>query len=204
MLIKNLQLGHLETNCYVVTDEASLLCAVIDPGDESNTVLHYLEQNRLTCKAILLTHGHFDHTGAVLALMEETGAALYMGQKDANVRVGRADYFFTPPPGTIYVTEGQEITVGALTFTVIETPGHTPGGVTYRCENALFTGDTLFKDSCGRTDFDGGDMNTLMASLRKLADLPGDFEVYPGHLGSTTLARERRSNYYLTYAMQNR
>ena len=89
---------------------------------------------------------------------------------------------------------------GGLTFTVLETPGHSPGSVTYRCEDALFTGDTLFRDSCGRTDLPGGDMETLMGSLLKLYDLPGDYEVYPGHMDSSTLARERAFNYYMRYA----
>ena len=99
-----------------------------------------------------------------------------------------------------YVAEGQTIPVGGLTFTVLETPGHSPGSVTYRCEDALFTGDTLFRDSCGRTDLPGGDMETLMGSLLKLYDLPGDYEVYPGHMDSSTLARERAFNYYMRYA----
>ena len=197
MLIKSLTVGPIETNCYIVTDEDTLQCAVIDPGDESNTIMDYLEDNHLTAKYIFLTHGHFDHTTAVAAVQEETGAAVCIHRAD----VGVGDYRFTPPAGAIFYGEGDTFTVGALTFRVIETPGHTPGGVCLLCENALFCGDTLFRDSCGRTDLPGGDMPTLMQSLKKLASLPGDYEVYPGHMESSTLDRERRFNYYMRYAM---
>ena len=153
MLIKCLPVGHLMTNCYIVTDETTLECAVIDPGDESNTILYYLEDNHLTCRAILLTHGHYDHTGAVYAVHEETGAPVYMNALDAGTAVAFDSYTFTPPEGTIFYKEGDEVRVGNLTFRVMETPGHTPGGVTLICGDALFTGDTLFAGSCGRTDF---------------------------------------------------
>ena len=142
MLIKCLPVGHLMTNCYIVTDETTLECAVIDPGDESNTILYYLEDNHLTCRAILLTHGHYDHTGAVYAVHEETGAPVYMNALDAGTAVAFDSYTFTPPEGTIFYKEGDEVRVGNLTFRVMETPGHTPGGVTLICGDALFTGDT--------------------------------------------------------------
>ena len=201
MLIKDLQLGQLETNCYIVTDEDTLECAVIDPGDESNTVMDYLESNHLKCIYIFITHGHFDHTMAVSAVHEQTGAQICMNEKDSHATIGNAPFRFTPPDGTVFYSEGDEFTIGSLTFKVIETPGHTPGGVTLVCGNALFTGDTLFADSCGRTDFPGGSIDELMGSLRKLAALPGDYEVYPGHMGSTTLDRERRFNCYMRYAL---
>jgi len=133
MLIKCLPVGHLMTNCYIVTDETTLECAVIDPGDESNTILYYLEDNHLTCRAILLTHGHYDHTGAVYAVHEETGAPVYMNALDAGTAVAFDSYTFTPPEGTIFYKEGDEVKVGNLTFRVMETPGHTPGGVTLIC-----------------------------------------------------------------------
>ena len=203
MLIKTLPLGQLETNCYIVTDEDSLCCAVIDPGDESNTVLDYLESNHLKCKYIFLTHGHFDHTMAVNAVHEETGATVCINEKDARADIPSAPYRFTPPDGSVFYKEGDEFRVGKLTFYVMETPGHTLGGVTLRCENALFTGDTLFRDSCGRTDFPGGDMNVLMSSLKKICALDGDYEVYPGHMDSSTLERERMFNYYCRYALRS-
>ena len=198
MLIKTLEVGHLGTNCYVVTDENSLLCAVIDPGDESGVIMDYLEDNKLQCKVIMLTHGHFDHVGAVKAVQEETGAELYMHLNDC----GEWPNKFDAPDGTHFYDEGDCVEVGALRFHVMATPGHTPGGVTLQCEDALFTGDTLFKDSCGRTDLPGGDMPTEARSLRRLAMLEGDFDVYPGHMEATTLDRERRFNRYVLSAMR--
>jgi len=201
MLIKTLELGHMGTNCYIVTDEDSLECAVIDPGDESNTVLDYLEANHLKCRLVLLTHGHFDHTGAVRQVMEETGAPLVMHAADACTGRSSNGFDFVPPENTAFCREGDVYRVGSLEFRVLETPGHTPGGVSYVCGDALFTGDTLFKDSCGRTDFPGGDVQTLLDSLAKLAALEGDYEVYPGHMDSSTLERERSFNYYMRYAL---
>ena len=198
MYIKCLPVGHLMTNCYIVGDEASRLCAVIDPGDESNTILDYLEENHLKCEAILLTHAHYDHVGAVDVLHEETGALVYMHEGDIGVIVGAGNFVYEPPEGSIMLHEGSLIRVGSLTFDVLETPGHTPGGVTFRCENALFTGDTLFRGSCGRTDFPGGSMEQELRSLARLAALDGDYEVYPGHMDFSTLGFERRFNPYLT------
>lgn len=198
MLIKTLTVGQIETNCYVVTDEDTLRCAIIDPGDESNTILNYLEENHLQARYILLTHGHFDHVLAVAAIREETGATVCMSPRD----VGKGDYAFLPPEGSVMVREGDRLNVGKLVFQVMETPGHTPGGVCYLCEDAIFSGDTLFAGSCGRTDLPGGDMPALLRSLKRLSELPGDYEVYPGHMGPTTLDRERRGNYYMNYALQ--
>ena len=200
MLIKDFQLGQLETNCYIVTDEDTLECAVIDPGDESNTVLDYLEEHKLRCRFIFLTHGHYDHTMAVAALAEETGAAVCINERDTKATEGDAPFAHRPPDGAMLYSEGDGGRGGSLEFRVMETPGHSPGSVTLICGDALFTGDTLFRDSCGRTDPPGGDMNTLLRSLRRLAELPGDYEVYPGHMDSTTLERERRFNYYMRYA----
>ena len=201
MLIKTLPVGQLETNCYVVTDEQSLRCAVIDPGDESNTILDYLEDNRLHCEAILLTHGHYDHVGAVGAVAEETGATVYMNRRDDCG--GRDPHLpYTLGEGGEYVDEGDSIEIGALRFEVFATPGHTPGGLSFRCGEALFTGDTLFRGSCGRTDLPGGDMDEELRSLKKLCALPGDYEVYPGHMEASTLDRERMLNYYCRQAMR--
>ena len=201
MLIKTIPVGHLETNCYVVTNEDTLQCAVIDPGDESNTILDYLEDNRLHCTAILLTHGHYDHVGAVEGVMEETGAIVYMHEED-DARIRRNPHFpFTLPAGGKYYKDGDVVETAGLRFEVLGTPGHTPGGVTLRCEDALFTGDTLFKGSCGRVDLPGGDMDEELRSLRKICSLPGEYEVYPGHMDSSTLERERMFNYYCRAAM---
>ena len=202
MLIKTIPVGQLETNCYIVTDENTLECAVIDPGDESNTILDYLEMNRLKCRAVLLTHGHYDHVGAVDTIAEETGAVVYMNERD-DIRHSADPHlpYMLKANGRSY-DDGDVIELGGLRFDVIATPGHTPGGVTLRCEDALFTGDTLFKGSCGRTDLPGGDMEQELRSLRRICELPGDYEVYPGHMDSSTLEREREFNYYCRAAMR--
>lgn len=201
MLIKTIPVGQLETNCYIVTNEATLECVVIDPGDESNTILDYLEDNRLQCRAVMLTHGHFDHTGAALSVAEETGATVYMNTRDD--RGGQVfELPFRLPAGGICYDDGDVIDEAGMRFEILATPGHTPGGVTVRVENALFTGDTLFRGSCGRVDLTGGDARALSRSLKKLCCLPGDYEVYPGHMDSTTLERERNFNYYCREAVK--
>ncbi|MDO4991018.1 MAG: MBL fold metallo-hydrolase [Eubacteriales bacterium] len=202
MLIKTLPVGQLETNCYVVTNENALESVVIDPGDEANTILDYLESNRLRCAAIFLTHGHYDHVGAVAALREETGAPVYMNPRDDASRAVDAHMTYRMQPGDKAYDEGDTVEAAGLVFHVMATPGHTPGGVTLRCEDALFTGDTLFKGSCGRTDLPGGDMEQELNSLRRICELPGDYEVYPGHMDPSTLERERAFNYYCRAAMR--
>lgn len=203
MLIKTMSLGHLQANCYIVTDEDTLECAVIDPGGESNTVLDYLEDNKLKCKYILLTHGHFDHTGAVEEVQKGTGATIAMSARDTAKNALEMMYKYKVPPcGAEYLKDGDLISVGKLMFEVIATPGHSKGGLTFRCGDALFTGDTLFRDSCGRTDFPGCSGEEMLKSLKKLASLEGDFDVYPGHMEATTLERERRCNFFVQEAMR--
>ena len=208
MLIKTITVGAYETNCYIVADEKTLECAVIDPGSDASTILNYLEETHLRCRFVLLTHGHFDHTGAVNDVLADTDALLMMHKADVGVSVGGDFYRFIPPDGTKYFADGDIVCVGALSFTVIETPGHTPGSVTLQCsesggdETVYFTGDTLFRDSCGRTDFPGSSTEDMLRSLKRLADLPGDGEVYPGHGFSSTLSRERSVNYFMNAAMR--
>ncbi len=202
MLIKTLTVGQIETNCYVVTNENTLECVIIDPGDESNYIMNYLEENHLKCEAIFLTHGHFDHVLAVNAIMEQTGAEVYICPRDDANITGDRNYCFMLPEGGHHYDEGDVLRFAGLTFQILATPGHTRGGVCIICENALFCGDTLFRGSCGRVDLPGGDMMTELQSLKRLCDLPGDYEVYPGHMDSTTLERERNFNYYCREAMR--
>ena len=202
MLIKTIPVGQLETNCYVVTNEDTLECVVIDPGDEANTILDYLESNHLKCRAVVLTHAHADHIGALTLVAEELDVPFYMNEREKAIR--QRDRLFLDlyeKRGRNY-DDGDTVDIAGLHFQIVATPGHTPGGVTIRCEDALFTGDTLFKGSCGRTDLRGGDMEVELASLRKICQLPGDYEVYPGHMDSSTLERERQFNYYCRAALR--
>ena len=202
MLIKTLPVGDLETNCYVVTNEKTLESVVIDPGDESNTILDYMESNHLTCKAIFLTHGHYDHVGAVEAVQEETGATVYMNAKDDAKNMHSFHFPFTLPENGRTYDDGDVVSAAGIDFSILSTPGHTPGSVVIRAEDALFTGDTLFRGSCGRTDLDGGSMEEMLQSLRKIFSLEGDYEVYPGQMDCSSLIRERSFNYYCRAAMQ--
>ena len=204
MLIKTLPVGHLETNCYVVTNETTLECVVIDPGDESNTILDYLEDNHLTCRAIFLTHGHFDHTGACETVAEETAAPVYMNPADDASRRKSSHFPYSLPENGIPFTDGSTVEAAGMKFEILFTPGHTPGGVTIQSDGVLFTGDTLFRGSCGRTDLDGGDPAQLEESLRKICAFVGSYEVYPGHMDSTSLVREKNFNYYCRKAMHNK
>ena len=201
MLIKTLSLGQFETNCYIVTNEKTLECVIVDPGDESNTILNYIEDNKLKPQAIFITHGHMDHVGAADAVRQELNIPVYMNEKDdENRHPGMWSY--PMPQGGIYNKEGDVIEKAGMSFRIIETPGHTPGGVSIICEDVIFTGDTLFQGSAGRTDMEGGDTETELRSLKKLCMLPGDYEVYPGHMGPSTLERERNFNYYCRLAME--
>ena len=188
MKIDRLPVGMLATNCYIVSDDAGR-CAVIDPGDEPDRIVDFLDDNGLRCEKILLTHGHFDHIGGLESLKKATGALLVMHAGDRPMVKSTPD---------ILCADGQIIEAGDLRFEVIETPGHTPGGVCYKCGGALFSGDTLFRDSVGRTDFEGGSFETLRRSLAKLCALPdADLKVYPGHMGTTSLAYERENNPFI-------
>ncbi len=200
MKIECLPVGWLRANCYVVWDEETKKAAVIDPGGNPEIILGYLEENGLTCEAILLTHAHDDHTKGVYGVMEPTGARVYMNKGDVGLTVRRTGLCFQEPEDTIFIGEGDVIEVGNLRFHVIETPGHTPGGLCFTCADALFSGDTLFKGSTGRADL-GGDFDTELRSLKKLGNLKGDFNVFPGHAGATTLQFERDTNPYMQRGM---
>ena len=192
--IRTLALGAYQTNCYLVWGEDSPSCVVIDPGYEPDTVLYEAKKLGKEIEAILLTHGHFDHVGAVREIAAETDCKVYLCQQD-----------LTMPPqmtaGPLYYTntyaESDFVEAAGLTFKVLHTPGHTPGSVCLCCENVMFSGDTLFWGSCGRTDLPGGNWTTIRISLKRLADLPGDYDVYPGHGDATTLSFERKMNPYM-------
>ena len=191
--VSTLTLGMYQTNTYIIHEEASKTCCVIDPGYEANTILKKLDQLGLTLDAILLTHGHFDHVGAVRDLAADTGCRVFLCADDT-----RLPPMFTC--GKLYYTdtytEGSVLNMAGLSIHVLHTPGHTPGSVCLLVDDVLFSGDTLFAGSCGRTDI-GGDWVSMQKSLKRLAAMEGDFTVCPGHGGSTTLAAEKRYNPYM-------
>ena len=200
--VYTLPLGDYQTNCYIVCAAESKTCAVIDPGYFPERILSFLADKGLGLDAILLTHGHFDHVGAVKALVEATGCRLWMKESDYTQRSNPQNDFLYPIHDcdfceVSFCEEGEKIRAGGAVFTVMETPGHTWGSVCYLCENAIFSGDTLFAGSCGRTDLPGGDYGTIVLSLERLAELQGDYTVYPGHGSATTLAQERMYNPYM-------
>ncbi len=191
-------LGELETNCYVLIDETTNEAAVIDPADGAEVIRATLEGEGVTLRDILLTHGHRDHTLAAPALHRMfPDAAVYIHPEDKN---GAGIYHYPPAeliPEIRYYEDGDVLTLGTLRIEVIHTPGHTGGSVCLKCGTALFTGDTLFCGSMGRIDLPGAQPEKMMASLARLKALPGDYDVYPGHMEETTLERERRTNLYL-------
>jgi glyoxylase-like metal-dependent hydrolase (beta-lactamase superfamily II) len=195
-------LGAYQTNCYILWEEGSEKCAVIDPGDEAQQVLLRVKGLGKTVEAILLTHGHFDHVGAVRQLAAETGCRIWMAQGDYSQHKTRESDFFYPLHDwdcaeVNFCEEAQVIQAGGLSFTVMQTPGHTWGCCCYVCQEHIFSGDTLFQGSCGRTDLPGGDWLTIKKSLGRLAKIEGNLWVYPGHGGSTTLAQEKQYNPYM-------
>lgn len=200
MNITTLQVGPIGTNCYLLCDGA--VCALIDPGGDADRVAAAVKASGCVPRAILLTHGHYDHTGAVADLRRiwpEVPA--YLNRRD-DYAAGTAEaQLFPPIPGALDYDEGDTVPVGGLSVSVLATPGHSEGSVTLRCGDNLFCGDTLFAGSCGRTDFPGGSMGKIMASLRRLGSLEGDLRVWPGHMEPSTLDRERRMNPYLLQAM---
>ena len=191
MNIQKLTLGLYQTNTYLLANDTEAV--VIDPGYEADTILDALAGK--TLKAILLTHGHFDHVGAVKELVAETGCDVYIHAAEASM----------PPmvtAGPLYFThtydEGDTVSpIAGLELTVLHTPGHTPGSVCLLMGREMFSGDTLFACSFGRTDLPGGDPRKMMESLRRLASLQGNFFIHPGHGGSTTLDAEKRFNPYM-------
>ena len=197
MTVRTLVLGDFQTNCYLVSDENGDT-AVIDPGYTPEVILQAAQSQHLTVRAVLLTHGHFDHVGGVKGVTEAARCPVYVNEADTTLPA-ELNHGLT---ATDFYAEGDCISVGALRFSVLETPGHTPGSVCLRCENALFTGDTLFAGCCGRTDLSGGSDAQMRRSLARLGAVEAALTVYPGHGPSTTLPREKQTNPYLRNAMK--
>lgn len=200
--VETLPLGAYQTNCYLVWEENSHTCVVIDPGYSPEVVLEKAARAGKTIQAVLLTHGHFDHVGGVRKLVEKTGCALWMHERDWSQVKNPITAQMYPLANcdfceVSFFEEGEVLTLAGTKFRVYETPGHTWGSVCFAAEGALFTGDTLFAGSCGRTDLPGGDWATIQESLQRLAQLETNAAVYPGHGEATSLDAERKYNPYL-------
>ncbi|MCW4015019.1 MAG: MBL fold metallo-hydrolase [Candidatus Bathyarchaeota archaeon] len=191
MNVKCFKVGYLSTNCYVVSCEKTKQAAVIDPGLESEReaepILDYIKQNRLSIKYIINTHGHPDHISGNMTIKQATGASILIHENHK----GRAN-------ADKKLRDGDVIHVGNFKLVVLHTPGHTKSGICLLGDNVVFTGDTLFAGSIGRTDFPGGSFNELMASIKtKLLPLPDSFKVYPGHESFSTIGDEKKYNPFL-------
>lgn len=209
MIHEILAVGPLASNCSIFGDEASREAIVVDPGDDADQIEAILRRHGLRVKAILLTHAHMDHVGAAERLRVASGAPVFLHPEDrpilAQLDMQAAWLGMAPPPPVRIdgeLTEGRRFDLGPASFQVLHTPGHTPGSVCLWLpeEKKLVAGDTLFRDSIGRTDLPGGDGAQLLRSIReKLLPLPDDTFVIPGHGPCTTLGRERRQNFFLQH-----
>ena len=202
MKVSVMQVGPIGTNCYFLQDEESGLLAIIDPGDDWERILHQVKKAEGEVKYILLTHGHYDHATAVPDLVKALpGVQVYIHQADANGAGSQLFPLAAQVKDLNNYDEGDTLTLGSLTIEVLHTPGHSKGSVTLKVGDVLFTGDTLFCGSCGRTDLRGGSYEKIMESLKRLGELEGDFHVCPGHDRTSTLERERKYNPFLLEAM---
>jgi len=192
-------------NCYVVACEETREAAVIDPGGDVARILDYIKKHNLSVKYIIDTHGHIDHIAGNDQLRDATGAKLMIHEQDAamleDTKLNLSSFMgFSArfKPADQLLTEGDTIELGTVKLEVIHTPGHTRGGICVVTDGAVFTGDTLFNGSIGRTDLPGGDFEAIINSIKlKLMKLPGDTAVYPGHMGQSTIEYERKYNPFL-------
>lgn len=207
LVVQMFTVGPVQENCFICWSSESKRALVIDPGEEAPRLLEAIEQLELSVEAILLTHTHFDHIGAVTPVAKATGAPVYCPELERHVLADIMSYVPWPGFGPFESYEadqtvkgGERLELAGLEIDVIATPGHSVGHVTYSipAEHVIFSGDVLFQGSVGRTDLPGGDWPTLLDSIRALiATLPGDTTVYPGHMGTTTLAAEVATNPFL-------
>ncbi len=204
MLIKSLVVGPLQVNCFVVADEKTGESMVIDPGDEPDRIIDVIKGNGLKVKYIICTHAHFDHVGGITEIKDETDAKIVIHQAERELYNSAMDqaafwgYELEPlPEPDMFVNEGDKIEIGHLSFEVFHSPGHSPGGICLYGEGVVFTGDTLFAGSVGRTDFYGGDINKLKKSFLRLMSLPPDTKVFCGHGPLSIISREKASNFFM-------
>jgi glyoxylase-like metal-dependent hydrolase (beta-lactamase superfamily II) len=204
MTLRTLCLGELDTNCYIVWDD-NRVAMVVDPADDADKILSVIQSEKLSVAAVVLTHVHFDHLLAAEEVCTATGAPLCIGKGDEDalsdpIRNLSGVFQMCAPvhlKADKLLSDGAILMVGDLSFTVMETPGHTPGCICLIGENVLFAGDTLFYDSIGRVDFPGSDVPSMISSLRRLKSLSAELRVYSGHGPETTIGREVACNPYL-------
>ncbi len=207
MIHEVLPVGMLQCNCSVFGDEQTHEAIVVDPGDEIASILEIVARHGLTVKAIVITHAHIDHIGGAQKLKKATGAPVYMNQNDAELHKMmdmQAGWLGVATPETVVIDsdagDGSVLALGATEFHVLHTPGHTQGSISLwiPSEGKLVAGDTLFRDSIGRTDLPGGDGKQILRSIHeKLLPLPEETIVIPGHGENTTIGREKQFNYFL-------
>lgn len=199
MRIDVIPAGSYMTNCYIIIDEDTNESIVIDPGDDEKLLLDAFDKTGSKLKFILLTHGHADHTAAVKGFRGKYGIDVYINEKDSELIEKEEEMFGSKNEnGNKFVKEGDNLTFGNMEIKCIETPGHTPGGMSYLIDHSLFTGDTLFYNSIGRTDFPGGDYTQIIDSIiNKIMTLSDDIRVFPGHGQQSTVGYERSTNPFL-------
>lgn len=204
MKIETIVVGPLQVNCYVAYDEKSLDALVIDPGDEPDKILKFIKSKNLKAARIVCTHAHFDHTGGIAALREKTGAKVMLHIDDLEIymRVESQGaiwgfHVVQPPHPDVFLRDGEEIAVGEAILHVMHTPGHSPGGICLVANGIVFTGDTVFAGSIGRTDFHGGSIEALKVSFRKVLSLPPETKLLPGHGNWTTVEDEWKQNFFV-------
>ena len=200
MEIKRVVAGMYGANCYIIMDKKTKEAVVLDPGGDVDDIVKVINTMGANVKYILLTHGHVDHTSGVAGLKDITKAVVCISKQDDDL-ISRGEYLFGPlieDGADKILKSGDIISISNINITCIETPGHTPGGLSFLIGNCVFTGDTLFEGSIGRTDFAGGDFNTIISSIKtKLLCLPMGTIVYPGHGPSSTINNEKLNNPFL-------
>jgi glyoxylase-like metal-dependent hydrolase (beta-lactamase superfamily II) len=205
MILIRLVVGPLQVNCFILADDKTREAVVIDPGDDAGDILKIIGEKGLKVRYIVNTHAHFDHVGANTAIKEATGAELLLHEADAPVlaTVSHQSRSFgmnpvSSPAADRLLKHGDIIAAGEVSLKVLHTPGHTPGGISLLEQGMVFTGDALFAGSIGRTDFPGGDLMTLLRSIKtRLMTLPDDTKVFSGHGPESTIGEERRENPFL-------
>lgn len=200
MMIKAIPVGMYQANCYIVMDEETKECAILDPGADSSRIEKVIEDLGAKPTIILLTHGHFDHVGSVEKIAERFKVPFYIDKKDEEMIEKKIDVFGKISKANGYLKDGEIIKLTKnLEAKCIETPGHTPGGMCFLIGDCLFTGDTLFKESIGRSDFQGGNSGDLISSInKKIVPLGDNIAIYPGHGPSSTIKHERQRNPFLS------